>query len=130
MSPRLGRLQVLSGSEDFLGNDSTVMDAVSGQTLADFDQELSKLLAAAEQRATDALTAQRDTLEGMAEALEAEETLEEAGLVKFLSAVRAAVADEAGGNGAGPSDGPPEPANRPPRRKRPAPSPQRQRRST
>jgi len=85
MSPTLRSLRVLNTDRGYLGAEAAVVEAISGQSLAAFDEEVKGLMDRAQETATSLLTAHRPALEAMAKALEAEETLEAAALEVFLS---------------------------------------------
>ncbi|HEV3498204.1 MAG TPA: AAA family ATPase, partial [Actinomycetes bacterium] len=55
MSAALGRLRLMSQSGGYLGENTATIDGVSDATLASFDDEVRRLLAAAEAQATEAL---------------------------------------------------------------------------
>lgn len=88
MSTQVGRIRVLSKTGGYLGGDTVRVDSVSAQTMQEFDQEVKRLITAAENHATELLVAHRSHLEAMVEKLEAEETLEGAALEAMLSPVR------------------------------------------
>ena len=106
MSDQMGRLRVLHKGDDYLGG-APVMDAVSGQTMVEFDHEVRRLIAAGEARAAAALTLHREHLDRLAERLEVEETLDGPALDTLLAPVRpelnlyAGVGMSAGTNGTG-----------------------------
>ncbi|MGH9177218.1 MAG: ATP-dependent zinc metalloprotease FtsH [Acidimicrobiales bacterium] len=86
MAPDLGRLLVLTRG-GYL-NESAGLEPVSGQSLAAFDHEVTRLIAAAEARALALLERHREHLEHLAGRLEEEESLEGAGLEALLGPVR------------------------------------------
>jgi cell division protease FtsH len=92
MSAQMGRRRLLAASngDGYLGadGDGTRLEAVSGQTMQEFDGEVKRLLEAAEHKAGEVLSHHRDALERMAEALEMEETLEGSTLEGFLATAR------------------------------------------
>lgn len=104
MSPQLGPLRVLSKADGYLGGEFR-LEQVSGQTVHEFDQEVKRLVVAAQEKATDTLVAHSAHLDRMVEALEVEETLEGAALELLLGPVRpemnlfGPVADVSNGNG-------------------------------
>ena len=92
MSAQMGRRRLLatSNGDGYLGadGDGTRLEAVSGQTMQEFDGEVKRLLEAAEHKAAEVLNFHREALERMAEALEVEETLEGSVLESFLAPAR------------------------------------------
>jgi cell division protease FtsH len=102
MTDRMGRVRLLTRGEGYLG-DGVSPEMVSGATLADFDQEVKRLIGGAERTAGALFAEHRDRLEAMAEALEQAETLEGEALEEHLAPMRAVLADEAANNGQHPS---------------------------
>jgi len=88
MSEQIGRMQLLSAGNGYLGGDASVVDSVSGHTMQELDSEVKAMLIAAEQKATELLTLHQEHLERIADALEEEETLEAANLARLLNPVR------------------------------------------
>lgn len=84
MSDRLRLLRVLDTDRGYLGTEAAVVEAISGQTLAAFDEEVQMLLEKAQATATQILSDHRQAFELMAKALEAEETLEGTELQAFI----------------------------------------------
>jgi len=87
MSTEVGPLRLLSTEEGFLGGGPRLVDAVSGNTLATFDQAVRALVDTASARAEKILTANAAHLETMAAALEELETLEGPALEVHLAKV-------------------------------------------
>ncbi|HUP70850.1 MAG TPA: AAA family ATPase [Acidimicrobiales bacterium] len=75
LAPGIGRRRLLTKNDGYLGG-GTSLEAVSGPTMAAFDEEVGRLLAEAEARAGEILAHHRDLLTTMADRLEVEETLE------------------------------------------------------
>ncbi len=88
MSSEVGGLSILARRDEHLGSELGVIDTVSGQTMAEFDQAVKRLVAAGQSVATDLLTIHRVHLEAMVDRLQEDETMEGAVLEQFLSAVR------------------------------------------
>jgi len=105
MSDQLGRVRLLSRTENgFLGSDDLTLEMVSGQTMADFDAEVLRLITAAEARAVDILRGARDQLDALVETLLERESIEGAELESLLAPVLAASPPTNGRtDGAGPT---------------------------
>ncbi|MGI8426100.1 MAG: ATP-dependent zinc metalloprotease FtsH [Actinomycetota bacterium] len=89
MSDKVGPLRVLRPSSDgYLGSESAVMDAVSGQTMQEFDHEVKRLIQLAEKRAAFVLEQNRSHLDQLVARLQEEETLEAISLDTVLSQVQ------------------------------------------
>ncbi|HVE63536.1 MAG TPA: ATP-dependent zinc metalloprotease FtsH, partial [Mycobacteriales bacterium] len=87
MSPILGPVRLLGkASEAFLGNDIPLAD-VSPETRATLDSEIRRFIAEAQDEAMDLLARHRATLDGLAERLEHEETLEGEELQEVLAPI-------------------------------------------
>ncbi|HVM35235.1 MAG TPA: ATP-dependent zinc metalloprotease FtsH [Actinomycetota bacterium] len=87
MSPRLGRVRLLSSDiEQFLGGDSGLND-LSAETHAEFDAEVRRLLEQGEEEALRVLTDHRSELDDLAARLLEQETLEGAPLYAILTQV-------------------------------------------
>jgi cell division protease FtsH len=84
MSAALGRLRLMSSSGGYLGEGTAIIEEVSDATLASFDDEVRRLLAAAEAQATATLEDNAELLEHLAARLEEVETLEGEELDAFL----------------------------------------------
>jgi len=90
MSDRVGPIRVLRpSSEGYLGADSAVMDAVSSETMQEFDHEVKRLIELAERRAAFLLEKNRDQLDQLVARLQEEETLEASALESVLMRVTA-----------------------------------------
>jgi len=85
MSPGIGWRRMLSKAEGFLGGDGPTIEAVSGQTLYEFDQEVRNVIDQGEKKAAQLLGLHRGPLEEMVNRLEAQETLEGPDLAALLS---------------------------------------------
>ncbi len=105
MSERLGPV-AFRDSEDhpFLGREMAEPRRFSEHTAQVIDEEVSRILRDASDRATEMLTQHRDKLECLAKALEAEETLDDVAIEKLLGppAWKTAEAEAANNNGKGP----------------------------
>ncbi|HEX2295117.1 MAG TPA: ATP-dependent zinc metalloprotease FtsH [Actinomycetota bacterium] len=86
MGERRRRL-VTRAEDEFLGETASVAN-VSALTHQEMEAEVDRLLARAEEEATALLTRHRDVLAGLAERLEAEETIEGPDLESVLALVR------------------------------------------
>ena len=87
MSPVLGAVRLLGkASEAFLGNDIPLAD-ISTETRAVLDAEIRRFIAEAQEEAMELLSRHRATLDGLAERLEAEETLEGEELQEVLAPI-------------------------------------------
>jgi cell division protease FtsH len=87
MSPNLGRARLLASDVDrFLAGDGT-LSHISPQKHEDLDEEVRRLLIAAESEARDILTENRARLDAVAAQLEEVETLEGAELEESLTGV-------------------------------------------
>ena len=87
MSPRLGRVRLLSSDiEQFLGGDSGLND-LSAETHAEFDAEVRRLLEQGEEEALRVLTDHRNELDDLADRLLEHETIEGAALYGILTLV-------------------------------------------
>ncbi len=112
MSKALGRLKLLHHSGGYLGNNGASVDDVSDATLNGFDDEVRRLLAAAEVQATHSLEANHQLLRSLAERLEEIETLEGDELDNFLAqAVPIAVARPNGAAGSAGQHSAPSPSS-------------------
>ena len=100
MSAALGRLRLMSTSGGYLGQGTAVIDDVSDATLAGFDDEVRRLLAAAEAQATATLEDNAELLEHLAARLEEVETLEGEELDAFLGLAVASPSPMTNGSGA------------------------------
>ena len=87
MSAEIGRVRLLNKDSGYLGSDS-VLDAVSGHTMQELDEEVKRMVGAAEQQAAEILARHRQTLDRLADALEEQETLEGRSLSTLLSGVQ------------------------------------------
>ncbi len=87
MSPRIGNLRLLNRDWRFQGSDDTMLDSVSNQTMAAFDEEVARLVETARQVAMGVLSENRAALEHMVEDLLREESLEGGILQTLLSDV-------------------------------------------
>lgn len=87
MSALIGWRRVLTKHDGYLGDEGPRIEAVSGQTLHDFDQEVKAMIDGAAHKASDLLVAHRQALEVLVERLEAEETLEGPTLASLLAPV-------------------------------------------
>jgi len=85
MSPGIGWRRMLSKGEGFLGGDSPTIEAVSGQTLHEFDQEVRNVIDQGEKKAAHLLRLNRGPLEEMVNRLEEHETLEGPALADMLA---------------------------------------------
>jgi len=90
MSEGLGRVRLLRRTESFLEADGHSLDLVSGPTMAQFDSEVRRMIAAAEALATEVLRSNSPVLEEIVDALQPNETLEGADLTTYLARVRPA----------------------------------------
>jgi cell division protease FtsH len=87
MSPNLGRARLLASDVDrFLAGDGT-LSHISSQTHEEFDEEVKRLLTAAESEARDILTENRARLDAVAARVEEVETLEGSELEEALANV-------------------------------------------
>ncbi len=98
MSERIGRMGVLTRQAGYLGEDGVALDTVGSATVATFDAEVGRLIAAAEARAKEILAANAAVLEAMVERLQTEETLEGDELVRALAPVAPAPKAETNGH--------------------------------
>jgi cell division protease FtsH len=105
MSATIGRVRVMSKYSGYLSSEVN-MDSVSEATMVAFDDEVRRLIATAEVRATTVLDEYRPVLERMAHRLQEDETLEDEVLHSLLAAVHSR-ADllRANGNGNASSSG-------------------------
>jgi cell division protease FtsH len=100
------RRRLVARAEDAFLGDGTTLGHVSGLTHQEMEAEVDRLLAEAEEEATALLTRHRQVLAGLAERLEAEETIEGPALEAILALVRPEVALFGGlleGGGRGPA---------------------------
>jgi cell division protease FtsH len=88
MSDRLGRVRYVGPDVDGFLDAEAAMIPISGQTHQDVDAEVRRITDEAERDATQLLITHRETLDALAERLEADETLEGADLEGVLAAVR------------------------------------------
>jgi cell division protease FtsH len=88
MAPSLGRARLLSRNGGYLGTTTGVDPSVSEQTLQALHEEIRRLLADAEAKASSVLSEHAAHLDAMAARLVEEETLEGAPLAELLAAVR------------------------------------------
>jgi cell division protease FtsH len=87
MSPALGRTRLMASDIDqYIGGDAG-FSQLSTQTHEEFDQEVRRLISAAEVEARRILEANRTTLDEMARRLKEEETLEGERLEKILAKI-------------------------------------------
>ncbi len=87
MSPILGPVRLLGkAAEAFLGNTIPLGD-ISPETRATLDAEIRRFVAEAQDEAMELLSRHRDTLDGLAERLEHEETLEGEELQQVLAPI-------------------------------------------
>jgi cell division protease FtsH len=84
MSPRLGLVRMIRLGDGYLGEEGAP-EVLSGQTLGEFESEVRRLIAAAEQAASDILAANRSRLDEVVTVLEEKETLEGAELAVLLT---------------------------------------------
>lgn len=85
MSDKLGPVAFrLEETHPFLGRDMADSREFSERTAELIDSEVFRILREAEQKATDLLTAKRDSLNSLAVALETEEELEETRIIELL----------------------------------------------
>ena len=98
MSAEIGRVRVMSRHAGYLGSDVN-MDSVSEATLQTFDDEVRRLIATAEARATTVLELYRPHLERMAQRLMEDETLEDSAVQELLAPVTARTDLLRNGNG-------------------------------
>ena len=100
MSERLGPV-AFRDSEDhpFLGREIAEPRRFSEHTAQVIDEEVSRILRAAFERALELLTQHREQLESLAKALEAEETLDDVAIEKLLGPPAWKTADAASNNG-------------------------------
>jgi len=100
MSDRLGPV-AFRDSEDhpFLGREITEPRRFSEHTAQVIDEEVSRILRAAYDRAVELLTQQRSRLDCIAKALEAEETLDDVAIEKLIGPPAWKLAEAAAGNG-------------------------------
>ncbi len=88
MSARLGRVRILAEHKEvFLGRDYLLTNEVSQPTLEHLDTEVRRILDEQEQRAAALLVASRSTLDALADALVAHETLKGPDLHEILAGV-------------------------------------------
>jgi cell division protease FtsH len=100
MSDRLGPVTFRDSEEHpFLGREIAEPRRFSEHTAQLIDEEVSRILRAASDRATEMLTQNREKLECLAKALEAEETLDDVAIEKFLGPPAWKLAEAAGNNG-------------------------------
>jgi len=85
MSPKLGRMLLISRADSYLGSEDATLEMVSGPTMAAFDDEVRRLLCDAEAHASAVLKANQDRFVAFVEALERTETLEGSVLAGLLS---------------------------------------------
>jgi len=97
MSSQLGRVHLLTTTDDYLGAD-VVFDQVSGNTMALFDAEVTRLITAAERYAGSLLVHYRQQLDIMVDALEQQETLEGRELSQYLDPIRRSAAERTEAN--------------------------------
>ncbi len=104
MSDRLGPV-AFRDSEDhpFLGREITEPRRFSEHTAQVIDEEVSRILRAAYDRALDMLTQHRSRLDCIARALEKEETLDDAAIEKLIGPPAWKLADAAAANGKAPN---------------------------
>ncbi len=100
MSERLGPV-TFRDSEDhpFLGREIAEQQRFSEHTAQLIDEEVSRILRASDDRAREMLTRHRAELECLAQALEAEETLDDVAIEKLLGPPAGKVSATAGNNG-------------------------------
>ena len=89
MSKPLGAVRLLSKFEGYLGSEGAGLEITSGETLQEFDREVRRLIAAAQDEATEILQRFKGPAEKLAASLEQEETLEGSQLEPVLAPVRA-----------------------------------------
>ena len=100
MSERLGPVTFRDSEEHpFLGREIAEPRRFSEHTAQLIDEEVSRILRAASDRAVEMLTQHREQLECLAKALEAEETLDDAAIEKLLGPPAWKTAEAAGNNG-------------------------------
>jgi cell division protease FtsH len=90
MSERLGRVRLLAADTDEYLGTGTGLAAISERTHEAFDDEVRRLLDAAEQRAAEIVDDNRDVLDTLVGRLLERETLEGPALAESLAPVRAA----------------------------------------
>jgi cell division protease FtsH len=100
MSERLGPV-TFRDSEDhpFLGREIAEQRRFSEHTAQLIDEEVSRILRAASDRALEMLTQHREQLDSLAKALEVEETLDDVAIEKLLGPPACKTADVASNNG-------------------------------
>ena len=100
MSERLGPVAFRDSEEHpFLGREIAEPRRFSEHTAQLIDEEVSRILRAASDRALEMLTQHREQLECLAKALEAEETLDDVAIEKLLGPPAWKTAEAAGNNG-------------------------------
>ncbi len=100
MSERLGPMTFQDSEEHpFLGREIAEQRRFSEHTAQLIDEEVSRILRAADERAKDLLTQHRDKLESLAKGLEADETLDDAAIEKLIGPATWKINETAKNNG-------------------------------
>ena len=100
MSERLGPMSFRVGEEHvFLGKEIQEQRDFSEHTAQVIDEEVSRILRSASDRALEMLTEHREQLDSLAKALETEETLDDVAIEKLLGPSASKMADAANSNG-------------------------------
>ena len=99
-SERLGPVTVRdSEDQPFLGREIAEQRRFSEHTAQVIDEEVSRILRSASDRALEMLTQHRAELDSLAKALEAEETLDDAAIEKLLGPPASKMVEAASNNG-------------------------------
>ena len=96
MSPRLGPVGLSNDGPNYLGLDNAVPRAHAEETQRVIDEEVSRLLRQAEQRATDLLSTHHRALYRLIDLLQEKETVDGSEIYAIINAYQAHQADQAG----------------------------------
>jgi cell division protease FtsH len=99
MSPRLGPVGLSNDSPNYLGLDNGVPRAHAEETQRVIDEEVSRLLRQAEQRATDLLSTHHEALYRLIDLLQDKETVDGAEVYAIIDGGRAKTVADTHGHG-------------------------------